>query len=424
MTEDYLHYIWKFGKFDMSNLATTEGESVRINKVGYHNFNAGPDFLESNITIGNEQWIGSTEIHISTSDWDAHKHQFDPGYDNVVLHVVYENNKEIKNSKGDLIPTLELKQIIDHNAYFYYEQFIASGKSIPCANKFVDVPDFIKVSSFSNALYERLETKSQKIEDLLASKKGSWEEVFHTLLFRHFGMKVNSDALENLATKTPLSIVQKCGNDIFTLEALLFGQAGMLIREQKDEYHQKMRSEYLFLKQKWQLTNMLEVEWKFARLRPPNFPTLRIAQLAGIYSSTNQLFQVIRDELSLKDIQLVLDTSVSDYWTRHFVFGKESKVSKKDKLGKDILNNIIINVIVPIAFCYGRNVGDEKYVDYAIKTLESCKAENNKITRVFNELNYQLESAFDSQAAIQLYSNFCLKKNCLNCKIGVHLLNQ
>lgn len=421
MTEDYLHYIWKFQKFDKNNLETVHQEPISITKQGNHNHDSGPDFSEANVNVDGTDWFGSVEIHIQTSDWRKHQHQIDEAYNNVILHVVYEHDEEIFNQNGETIPTLELKELIDHNAYFQYEQFLQKGNLRPCANQVGSVPKFNVVNLMDEMLVNRLMRKSSDIQAMLVESKNDWEQVFHQLLFKYLGMKVNADPMLHLARKVPYQLLQKHSHELLSAEALLFGQAGMLQKEMDDEYHSKLRSEYLFLKQKFGLTSMKEVEWKFSRMRPPNFPTLRIAQIAVIYNSYKSLFQIVRDKVSMRHLQLIFSAEPSEYWKTHYSFNSESK-ARKGNLGKIALQNIIINVIAPFAFYYGRTIGDSSYEDYAMLLLESLPGEENKITRQFDDLKIGVLSAKDSQSLIQLHNELCEKKNCLNCKIGVYLL--
>ncbi len=423
MTEDYLHYIWKFSKINLSNLTTTEGEAIVIQKVGLHNMNAGPDFLESKIKIGGTVWVGSVEIHINSSDWEKHKHQYDSAYNNTILHVVYEHDKEIYNSNNNPIPTLVLSDKIDFDAYFYYERFLASKTPLACSSRFDDLPRFIITAALTNALFERLESKSHKVLNLLSRLKGDWDEVFHVFLFRYFGMNVNGDAMEELALRLPLKLVHKVSADVFQQEALFFGQAGMLKNDYSDEYYLALKKEYLYLKQKFQLTEMELVNWKYSKLRPPNFPTIRIGQLASITASSQRLFQIIREQLPVSDIRLILDVAPNEYWMSHYVFGKESTPRKNTRLGEALLMNIIINVIAPLSFAYGKSIGNDEFVNYSYQLLQNNKAEVNKITKIWKGQNVEMITAFDSQGGIQLYNQMCKNKKCLNCKIGVHLLN-
>ncbi|CAG5078120.1 DUF2851 family protein [Parvicella tangerina] len=423
MTEDYLHYIWKFQKFDHVNLETTEGEPVLIKKTGTHNDDAGPDFSEANVIIDGTEWFGSVEIHIRSSDWKKHNHQTDRAYNNVVLHVVYEDDGEVLNENGETIPTVELKLLIDHDAYFQYERFLQNGTGRPCQGQIQTVPKLTIINELDEMLVNRLLRKSHDIQELLVETGNNWEEVFHQLLFKYLGMKVNASPMFSLSKKVSYSLLQKNANDLKIAEALLFGQAGMLKKEGKEDYYRELRSEYLFLKQKYNLSSMTGAEWKFSRMRPPNFPTLRIAQLAAIYSSYQNLFQVIRDKTPLRHLQMIFGVQPSEYWQHHYSFKSLGDAKKhKGNLGKVALQNIIINVIVPFAFFYGRAIGDKTYEDYALLLLSSIPGENNKITRKFEDLEIGVLSAKDSQALIQLHDELCINKRCLNCKIGVYLV--
>jgi hypothetical protein len=422
MTEDYLHYIWKFQKLDHSNIKTTEDEPILIKKIGFHNHDAGPDFLEAHISINTTEWFGSVEIHVRASDWRRHKHHEDPAYNNVVLHVVYEDDEAIFNMHGEKIPTLELKNCVDHNAYFDYERFLQTNQVRPCSLSIKNVPKFTVVNVLDEMLVKRLLRKSADIQNMLEQTNYDWEQVFHQLLFKYLGMKVNAGAMLELAQRTPYRLLQK-NKRLRAMEALLFGQAGMLNTATKDDYHQELREEYLFLKQKFQLTAMTGNEWKFSRMRPPNFPTLRIAQLAAIYNINQNLFEIIRDKISLRHIQLVLSATPSAYWETHYSFKSESK-EHKGNLGKVALHNMIINVIAPFAFYYGETIGDDDYKDYALLLLERIPGEQNKITKTFNDFDLGILSAKDSQALIQLDNELCQNKKCLGCKIGVYLLHR
>ncbi len=421
MTEDYLHYIWKFQKFNPVNLQTVSGESVLIKKQGNHNHDSGPDFSEAQVTIDGTEWHGSVEIHLHTSDWRKHRHQEDKAYNNVVLHVVYEHDEEIVNQHQETIPTLELKGLINHDAYFAYERFLQKGEKRPCGDQLSEVPKFNVISTLDDMLVNRLLRKSQDIQEMLAQTRNDWEQVFHQLLFKYMGMKVNAAAMLALAQRVSYNFLQRNSNELLLSEALLFGQAGMLNDPLDDDYHRKLRAEYLFQKQKHQLMSMTGTEWKFSKMRPPNFPTLRIAQLAAIYSSYQNLFEIVRDKVSLRHLQLIFSVEPSPYWQDHYSFKSQSK-NHKGKLGKTALQNVIINVIAPFAFYYGRAIGDDSYEDYAMLLLASVPGENNKITRKFDDINLGILSAKDSQALIQLHNELCEPKRCLNCKIGVYLL--
>jgi len=422
MNEDYLHYLWKFQKLNPSLLQTTEGENIVVKYVGIHNQNAGPDFLESKLIIGNTEWYGSVEIHVKASDWNKHKHQYDKAYNNVILHIVYENDTVIKNSNGELIPTIELKTIIDKAEYKKYLYFIQNGLKITCQRQIKEINSFTINSWIERLSITRLERKTARIETTLKQYKGDWSQTLLHYLLRYFGMKVNGEAMEVLAIKTPFIILQKEHNRLFSLEALLFGQAGFLnTNEIADTYFINLRKEYLFLKQKYGLSSMNLVNWKFSKLRPPNFPTIRIAQIAQLLHANHHLFSFIRDFATIEDYQELFQVSTSKYWETHYIFGKEVEKTK-NTVGKMLIQNIIINVISPISFAYGKSINDERYCNYATQLMAKLPAENNSIVNLWKDLGIKPLSALQSQGVIELYTNYCSSKKCLNCRVGIQIL--
>ncbi len=422
MTEEYLHYVWKYQLFPIACLSTFEQESITVLKAGVHNFNSGPDFLDARVKIGDAIWAGNVEIHVRSSDWNKHRHQYDVAYNNVVLHVVYENDSLIYNEAGNIIPVLELKELIDHHHYFNYERFVASELWVPCANQIKEVPSIVLSGWKSRLLYNRLETKTEAILDELHRTSGNWAEVFHRFLCRSFGMKVNSEAMMELAQKLPVRLLLKEGSELIKLEALFFGQAGLLNNSLEDEYHQELRKEYLYLKQKYQLQSLRKVQWKYSRLRPPNFPTIRLAQLAMLYSINVNMFELIRDRQSFENIKMVLETGVSGYWQSHYRFGVVAKSRISSQVGQSLIDNVMINVVVPITFAYGKSIADQNYMEYAVELIENIKTEDNKVVRGWEKIGVDVNGAQESQAMLELYQNYCSAKKCLNCNIGVRLL--
>jgi hypothetical protein len=422
MKEDYLHYIWKFQKFSPSLLKTVDNEIVLVKKVGLHNQNAGPDFLESKITIGTTEWFGNVEIHVKSSDWNKHRHQYDKAYNNVMLHVVFEDDAPVRNENGELIPTLVLKPLLDNNKFKQYAHFINNGLSIPCQRHLEPIDSFIINNWLERLVLERLERKTALITTTLEEYKGDWNQTFTHYIMRYFGMKVNGDAMAELSRKTPLIYIQKERHHLPTLEALLFGQAGLINTTAiVDDYFLALRKEYLFLKQKYGLTAMKTVNWKYSKLRPPNFPTIRIAQIAQLFHSTDQLFEHIRALSSIVSYQKLLTVSTSDYWNTHYTFGKECKQTK-NSVGKMMINNLIINVVSPMSFAYGKSINDERYCNYATELIASLPSESNSIIDNWKTIGLKSKSAMQSQSLIELYSNYCSEKKCLSCAIGVQVL--
>lgn len=409
--------------YNQLSLKTIHDEDVTVSNLGIHNLNSGPDFLESRILIDGVSWAGSVEIHINTSDWNKHRHQHDKAYNNVVLHVVYSHDKDIYNENGELIPILELKELINHENYFSYERFLSSNNWVSCENQINAISDFKINAWLDRMMMERLERKYEVCAKELEESNGNWDEVFYHHVFRYFGMKVNGDAMLTLAKRTPLKILIKEGSSCFSLEALLFGQAGMLNEAGTDEYYSKLRSEYLYQKQKYGLCSMEAAQWRFSKLRPPNFPTIRIAQLGMLYSTSTRLFQMVRAKESVSLVKEVLQTSTSQYWETHYVFGKVTSKTK-NSVGDMLLNNLLINVFVPICFSYGKSISDYSYIDYGLEMLKSMNPEKNKIIKNWKSINVSADDAFTSQALIELFESYCSRKKCLTCSLGVELLNK
>lgn len=424
MTEDYLHYCWKFSKFSNLNFKTIEGLEVSILNKGVHNHNSGPDFLEAKIKIEDTLWAGHVEIHVNSSDFDKHKHQNDKAYNNVILHVVYNHDKDILTQNGTSVPTLELKSHISQEHLSRYENFIRHKQPILCQNSFQDVPQFVVTSWMERLILNRLESKTERVFIELEQTKGDWEEVFYRILLKYFGMKVNGDAMIDLAHILPISIIRKESTSLTKIEALFFGQAGFLNEmESTDVYGQELRSEYMYLKQKYQLYTMKASQWRFSKLRPPNFPTIRLAQLSVLFATNQYLFQSIKDKINFEDLCHLLDVKTSAYWQNHYQFGTLSKSKTSNRIGSMLLHNVVINVIAPIAFAYGQSIGDESYKEYALELLQNTKPEDNNITKTWKSIGLPISNAQDSQGSIELFTNFCSQKKCLNCQIGSTLLN-
>ncbi len=423
MYENFLHYLWRTRRFDLSNLATTEGDTLDIIDFGEYNTNAGPDFLNARVRIGNVTWAGNVEMHVKTSDWIQHGHQYDEAYNNVILHVVYENDLPLRESQNIIKNTkcFELKNKIPEGIYKKYWALLNNEHWIPCQHHFFEVSDLVKNASFERLLIERLERKTTEIAVALERNQQDWEETFYQFVARYFGLKVNAEPMEWLARSLPHIILAKHKNQLFQVEALLFGQAGLLENEFEDAYPNALKKEYQFLKHKHHLTSIATVAWKFARLRPANFPTIRIAQLARLIHQSSHLFSKIIEIETVTDIKKLFDVEVNDYWLSHYVFDTPS-VSRRKSLGTDAIHSIVINVLVPFLFYYGKMRHDEKYVTRAFNFLQEIKPENNTITEGWKNLGVPLESAHRTQSLIHLKNNYCDKKRCLDCGIGNSIL--
>ena len=421
MSEEFLHHIWKFRLFDQLELQTTTGEPIEIVKVGEHNFDSGPDFFNAKIKIGKTIWAGNVEVHTHSSDWEKHFHQKDNAYDNIILHVVYTADRELFRKSGEAIPTIEIKNRISKKIYQNYLNFRASNDWIPCEKQINTVPDLIINNTLDRLLLERLERKSTFISEALKLNKNNWEETFYQHMARNFGFKINAEPFELLAKSLPSIVLSKHKNSLLQIESLLFGQAGMLDEHYEDKYMQQLQNEYVFLKQKFKLQAIDSHLWKYLRLRPVNFPTIRIAQFANLIFKSTHLFSKIIETENYEKLKNLLDVNVSEYWETHYVIDKASAFKSK-KLGEDAINNIIINTIVPFLFVYGKQKGDEKYVERALYFLEQIKGEQNSIVKKWGLLKLPVKNAYSTQALLQLKTEYCNQKKCLSCSVGNYLL--
>lgn len=418
MREAILHHIWKTGRFDHQNLKTTTGIPVSIINKGFHNHDAGPDFMNAKIKIDSTLWAGHVEMHIKASDWIKHKHQNDKAYNNVILHVVMDADKDIQNQQGQSIPTLALRTHIEESHLEKHDQLLSSLSWIPCERLF-DTEAKTKLPLFKESLLiKRLYRKYSDIRSLLDQTSQNWEEVLYRMVLRYMGMKVNGEAFIMLSEKMPLKLILKC-ESVFEKESILFGQAGLL--NGRDEYFQKLSKEYIHLKSKYGLTPMTGVEWKFARLRPANFPTIRISQIASLYQAHPSLFNDTIHAEDIKEIRARLDLFASQYWDTHYLPEKVSTFRQK-KIGKAMQDSLLINVFIPLIYAYGEFTQNELFRERAVSFLELVKAENNSIIRRWKELEIKSKSAADSQALIELKTNLCDAHKCLDCQIGQHII--
>ena len=423
MQEDFLHYIWKHKKFRFNNLETTTGESIVVTSVGQHNFNSGPDFFNAKIKVGDQLWAGNLEIHIKSSDWFLHSHEQDKAYDNVILHVVWEDDTEVFRKDNTPIPTLQLKDVVDVTMLNNYEKLFAKqNKWINCENDFPSTDDFVLTNWLERLYLERLERKSETINTLLVASKNDWESVFFKMLTKNFGLKVNGESFFSLGQSIDFSIIRKTQSNPHVLEAFLFGQAGLLKQDIENAYYLDLKNEYKFLKQKFGLQNNQVLPLQFFRLRPSNFPTIRLSQLANLYNKHQNLFSKVIELNEVEDFYELFKVSTSDFWETHYTFQKTSKTSIK-KLSKSFVDLLLINTILPIKFCYAKQKGVE--IDSEIiKIATAITSEKNNIISAFNNLKKVSKSSLDSQALIQLKTEYCDKNNCLKCAVGNQFLNR
>lgn len=415
MTEKLLQFIWQFGYFNKSELATESGEELQIIFPGLLNTQQGPDFSNAKIRIGSTVWAGTVELHLLTSDWQKHKHGQDKNYGNVILHVVWRHDQ-----KANRVPVLELKNRVPKILLHRYEELMHSVAFIPCEKSVAAVKEIVWKSWKERLLAERLIRKSAFVENFLKQNNFHWEEAFWWLLARNFGVNVNADAFEKMARSIPLPVLAKHKNQIHQLEALLFGQAGLLEKTFREDYPAMLRKEYQFLKKKYSLQNIHE-PLHFLRMRPGNFPTIRLAQLAMLIHGSAHLFSKIKEAQKAAEVRTWFDVATSDYWHHHYRFNKPSAYRKKH-LGPAMADNIIINTVVPVLFAYGNYHNEAKYKEKALFWLEQTAAESNAITRGFQKSGVENRSAYDSQALIELKNEYCSRKRCLECAVGNAIL--
>ena len=422
MNEEFLYYLWTYQLFK-PNLITTSGEVINIISTGRRNTDSGPDFFNAMIKIGNTQWAGNVEIHVNSSDWFKHNHQNNPAYDNIILHVVFNDDLPIQRTSSQLIPTLELKNKFDESILYKYEDFQNSRDSISCHSLIHNIKHFDKLSWFDRLMAERLERKSSEAIKLLEYSRNDFLQVFYQWLAKAMGYTANAEAMEMLASSLPIKLLLKHKNNLMQIEALLFGQSGLLSDTHKDKYPLDLRKEHQFLKSKYKLVPMESSVWRFMRMRPSSFPTIRISQLANIIYSSSGLLNKIFETERLQDVTSLLDTSASSYWNNHFRFDAISP-GKNKKLGLLSINIILINTIIPLLFLYGKMKNNFQLQERTINWLCEIRPESNSVTRKFLSIGLEATNAMQSQALLQLKNNYCSKKKCLDCRFGHILLNR
>ncbi|WP_340065303.1 DUF2851 family protein [Ascidiimonas aurantiaca] len=422
MKEDFLHYIWKYRKYNHVNLTTTRGERIEVMATGSQNTDAGPDFFNARLSIDEQLWAGTVEIHLRSSHWYLHNHETDAKYENVILHVVWEDDVDIYRRDNTPIPTLVLKNITDRSSFRNYQRLINGNKSfINCEKQLEDVPYGIVKNWMDTLFIKRFEAKSAVIMEELKRSGNDWEATLFRLLMKNFGLKVNADAFYNAASLLDFSVVRKTRHDILDLEALLFGTCGLLsVSDVNDEYLMAQKGRYAYLRRKYQLEEYQGIRPVFFRLRPLNFPTIRISQLANLYATYPNLFSLLLKAQSKKELYGIFDIGVCDYWKTHYTFGKRSGTTLK-KMSSNFIDLLIINTIAPLKFCYARFNGRND--DHLMrKLLFSIKPEKNRIVDHYEALSVPSGSAAESQSLLQLYHHYCTVNKCLDCAVGNHLI--
>ncbi|MDR1742763.1 MAG: DUF2851 family protein [Dysgonamonadaceae bacterium] len=420
--ESLLQYVWKHKLFALENLSTTDGIPVEMIDVGMQNTDAGPDFFNAKIKIGDKLWAGNVEIHLSSADWVKHGHHLNPAYNSVILHVVEHFISDVFNEKNQRVTQMQITvpESVRRNA----DALLRSPKVISCSDKLKDIPAAPLRLWINSLAIERMERKTKDIFTHLQRYKNSWNETFYVLLSRNFGFGLNADAFERLALSLPFSYIQKHADKRYQVEALLFGQAGMLNNKTlSDDYFLLLKREYEFLKQKFSLKNLDESLFRSLRVRPGGFPQVRIAQLAALLQHSGQLLSSVLEIDDFAKLRLFFHVNASEYWQTHYSFGHATPKSSKYP-GDASIDAILINTAVPMLFAYGKKNDEDKYCDRAFYFLESLKAERNAIITAFKDAGIRAKNAFESQALIQLKKEYCDKRKCLYCQIGHRLLKQ
>lgn len=415
MKEEFLYYVWQFKRWK-GNFVSTEGKTINVLFPGMLNKDSGPDFLNARIEIDDVLWVGNVEIHTKSSDWNLHKHNSDENYKNIILHVVYEN--DLPTNLGNF-QTLELKNNISDELINSYKGFKKSFDFIPCENDFGKINPLIKKSFYESLFIERMSRKSDLWKNRLDLLNGDWEALLFETISYGFGLKINTEAFYQLSKSFDFKVVKEIQRKGENTESLLFGQAGFL-ESPIDEYQTRLKQEYDFLKHKYNLTPIDNHLFKFLRLRPANFPTIRLAQLSAMYGNNIYWFNLLIENNDYKTVVRELSKiQTSEYWVNHYVFGKESK-SKDKKISKGFIDLLYINVIIPIKFLFYSEIG--KDLDDLLDFVSEFKAENNSIINKFSNLDDLKLNMIDAQALLELKNNFCDEKKCLHCRVGNQIL--
>ena len=421
MQEDFLHYLWRTRRFDHRELKTTLGQSVQIHFPGEYNTHAGPDFFNARLSIDGTLWAGNVEMHILSSEWLDHGHQQDPAYDSVILHVVHRENHPVVLPDGRRLPCLELDGRIPEGLVARYRQLESAQSWIPCEFAFNDAPDVIKSQWFDRLLIERLEERTHSLASTLQRCGQQWEEVLYQTIASCYGLKINIQPFEELARSIPLRILQRHRNQPHQLEALIFGQAGFLTSSFRDEWPQLLQREYLHLANKYSLVPMDVQQWKFFRLRPTGFPTIRLAQFSSFLINKEHLLSQLLSAETVEEIAGFFRATPSEYWHNHYVFDKAAELSKKTT-SRAFIDLLLINAVAPILFYYGRIKGLDQPQNMAFRLLEHLGAEKNHLLDGWKMLGCTPCNAFESQSLIHLKTRYCDKRRCMECAIGHAIL--
>jgi hypothetical protein len=422
--EEFLHFVWQFRLYDQHQCLTTDGKPLQILHCGFPNKHSGPDFTQAKIIIDGTTWAGQVEVHLKSSDWHNHLHHRDSAYENVILHVVWEHDIAVKRMDGSILPTLELKNKVAAHLFENYQNLITSVNAFPCENQIGTIDGFVINNFLSRVLVERLEDKCTEVFDRLAQLNGNWDETFYHFVAKNFGFKVNALPMQLLAQSLPQNLFAKHKDQPMQIEALIFGQAGFLNQRFEEQYPNLLKTEYRFLSKKYGLKPIDITLWKFLRMRPQNFPTLRLAQFAALIVKSNHLFSKVLEVKNVNELNLLFDSLPVDvFWQTHYHFNKVAD-EVFTQLGKTSIDNVLINTVALFLFAYGKYTGQANFKTRAIYLLESIQPEQNNIISNYLEAGVAIQNAFQTQALLQLRKSYCNNKKCLNCGVGLKILKK
>ncbi|HYG53022.1 MAG TPA: DUF2851 family protein [Flavobacteriales bacterium] len=423
MREAVLHYLWKFRKLKNHRFNSVDLQNIEVIHPGIHNHHSGPDFLNARIAINGIEWNGHVEIHVNSSEWEKHRHQHDPAYNNVILHIVYQCDQPVFTHSGVELIQAEIKDLVNETDLKNALTFIENTSDIACINQLKYIDGVTIRSQKERALFNRLESRLKTIERELSKTHNNWEQITFIMLARAFGTNLNKYAFERLAQTLPLSVIQKEGYSLERTEAFLFHYSGLL-HGQANEYAKDLAQTGRLFSIKYTYQPLYASEWKFSAMRPHNFPTVRLAQLASLIYHERNLFSRIVEATSIQELIELLTCTASDYWDNHFSFSKPSPTTSIKQTSIGFMHTVIINAVIPVQFAYSRYIQNPDMTERCIDLLEALPCEQNTAVNTYKKAGVEAKTAFDSQALIELKNNFCTKKKCLTCAIGLHILKK
>lgn len=421
MREDLLHFIWNFQLLKTREFVSVNGTKIRVFHPGELNKDAGPDFFNGRIEVDGIILVGNIEIHVNSSDWLKHRHENDKVYDNLILHVVYKHDKSILQNTKHNVETVELKNYIDAAVLKKYNSLISSSSALPCSKQIRNVEE-IKIQSWlQRMLADRMESKTDYVKHVFSAAQNDFSQTLYIMLARNFGFKINAEPFELLAKHIPLPIALKHSANLFQLEALYYGCAGFLNRAYKSKYLQQLQNEFEFFKNKYKLIELDSSVWKFLRLRPANFPTVRLWQFATAIHKCPDLFKNPENYNTVESLLQAFSYTHDGYFSNHYKLdGQEVRTIKG--IGKKSVENLIVNTMAPFLFFYGKQTANDRMIESAFECYEELPFEDNVKTRHFTKTGLKFKTASESQGIIQLFDNYCKNTRCLDCGIASNLL--